>query len=73
VESQPSEGKRDLAPSSSVRRLGWYEMTLMDAQEQEAPRSTLRERRPSTKFPNFMALICSVIDSVTSSIQGAAN
>jgi hypothetical protein len=74
VGSQPSDGKRELAPSSSVRRPSWYEMTLMDAQEQEeAPRSTLRESRPSTKFPNFMALICSVIDSVTSSIQGAAD
>jgi hypothetical protein len=33
----------------------------------------LRESRPSTKFPNFVALICSVIDSVTSSIQGAVD
>jgi hypothetical protein len=48
-------------------------MTLMDAQEKEAPRSTLRESRPSTKFPNFMALICSIIDSMTSSIQGEAD
>jgi hypothetical protein len=48
-------------------------MTLMDAQEQEASRSTLRERRPSTKFPNFVALICSIIDYETSSIQGATN
>ena len=71
---QPSYGKRDLAPSSSVRGSSWYQLTLMDAQEQEeAPRSTLRERRPSTKFPNFMALICSIIDSMTSSIQGATN
>jgi hypothetical protein len=50
--------------------LSWYEMTLMDAQEKEAPRSTLRESRPSMKFPNFVALICSIIDYVTSSIQG---
>jgi hypothetical protein len=56
---------------SSVRRPSWYKMTLMDAQEQGAPRSTLRESRPSTKFPNFMALICSVINSMTSNIQGA--
>jgi hypothetical protein len=48
-------------------------MTLMDAQEQEeAPRSTLRESRPSTKFPNFMALICGIINFVTSSVHGAA-
>jgi hypothetical protein len=71
VGSQPSDGKRELAPSSSVKRPSWYEMTLMDAQEQEeAPRSTLRESRPSMKFPNFMALICIVIDSITSSVQG---
>jgi hypothetical protein len=63
VGSQPSDGKRELAPSSSVRKPSWYEMTLMDAQEQvEAPRSTLRESRPSTKFPNFRALICYVIE-----------
>jgi hypothetical protein len=37
----------------------------MDAQEQvEAPRSTLRESRPPTKFPNFKALICYVIEEV---------
>jgi hypothetical protein len=62
VGSEPSEGKRELSPSSSVRRPSWYEMTLMDAQEQEASRSTLRERRPSMKFSNFMALICSIIN-----------
>jgi hypothetical protein len=74
VGSQPLDGKRELAPFSFVRRLRWYMMTLMDAQEkEEAPRSTLRERKPLTKFANFMALICSIIDSVTSSIQGAAD
>jgi hypothetical protein len=40
VGSQPSDGKRELAPSSSVRRPSWYKLTLMDAQEQEeAPRA----------------------------------
>jgi hypothetical protein len=73
VGSQPSDGKRELAPSSSDKRSSWYEMTLIDVQEQEAPRSTLRESRPSTKFSNFMALICSAIDSVTSIIQGAVD
>jgi hypothetical protein len=74
VGSQPLDGKKELAPSSYVRRPSWYEMTLMDVQEQEeAPRSTLRESMPSAKFPNFMALICSVIYSVTSSIQGATD
>jgi hypothetical protein len=47
-------------------------MILMDVEE-KAPRSTLRESMPSTKFSNFMALICSVIDSVTSSVQGAVD
>jgi hypothetical protein len=43
VGSQPSDGKRELAPSSFVRRPNWYELTLMDAQEhEEAPRSTDR-------------------------------
>jgi hypothetical protein len=74
VGSQPSDGKRELAPSNFFRRPTWYEMTLMDAQEQEeAPRSTLRESKPLTKFPNFMALICSIIDFVTSSVQGATD
>jgi hypothetical protein len=74
VGSQPSDKKRELAPSSFVKRPSWYELTLMDAQEQEEPpRSTLRECRPSTKFPNFTALICSVINSLTSSVKGAAD
>jgi hypothetical protein len=74
VGSQPSNGKRELAPSNSVKRSSWYEMTLMDAQkDEEASRSTLRESRPSTKFPNFMALICSIIDFVTSSAQVVAD
>jgi hypothetical protein len=70
VRSQPSNGKRELDPSSLVRRLSWYKMTLMDAQEQEDSRSTLRESIASTKFRHSVALICSVIDSVTSIIQG---
>jgi hypothetical protein len=73
VGSQPSDGKRELSPSILVKRPSWYEMTLMDAQEQEASRSTLRESIPSMKFPNFVALICSIIDSVTSSIQEATD
>jgi hypothetical protein len=81
VGSQPLDGNRDLTPSNSIRRPSWYEMTLMDSQEQEAPRSTLMdsqeqdaprstlmEKRPLTEFSNFMALICSVINSVTSNI-----
>jgi hypothetical protein len=65
--SQNLDGKRELSPSIYIRGPIWYEMTLMDAQG-EAPRSTLRERRNSTKFPNFVTLICSIIDSVTSII-----
>jgi hypothetical protein len=33
----------------------------------------LRESGPSMKFPNFLALICSVINFVTSNIQGAVD
>jgi hypothetical protein len=69
VGSQPLDGKKVLALSSSVRGSSWYQLTLMDAQEQEeAPRSTLWESSPSTKFPKFMASVCSVINSVTSSV-----
>jgi hypothetical protein len=51
VRSQSSDGKRELSPSIFVRGPSWYESTLMDAQEhEEAPRSTLRENKPSTKF-----------------------
>jgi hypothetical protein len=63
--SQPSSGKEE-APSNSVMKPCWYELTWMDAQEQvEASRSTLRESRPSTKFPKFMALICYIIEEAT--------
>jgi hypothetical protein len=72
--SQPSGGKEELAPSSSVRRPSWYELTLMDAQEHvEAPRSTDRESRPPKKCPYFRALMCSIIDSETSSVQEATD
>jgi hypothetical protein len=41
----------------------------MDAQEQEeAPRSTERKSRPPKKCTYFRALMCSVIDSETSSV-----
>jgi hypothetical protein len=68
--SQPLGGEEELSPSSSVRRPSWYELTLRDAQEKvEAPRSTFRERRPPKKFPNFMVLMSSIIDSESSSVQ----
>jgi hypothetical protein len=72
--SQPSGGEEELAPSSSVRRPSWYELTLRDAQEKvEAPRSTFRESRPPKKFPNFMVLMSSIIDSKSSSVQEATD
>jgi hypothetical protein len=74
VGSQPSDAKRELAPSNSFRRPSWYEMTLMDAQEhEEAPRSTDRESRPPKKWLYFRALMCNVIDSKTSSVQGVVD
>ena len=45
----------------------------MDAHENEDSSSTLRENRLLTNFTNFVALICCVNDSVTSSIQEAYN
>jgi hypothetical protein len=46
---------------------------MKDAQEHvEATRSTFRESRPLKRFPNFMALISSVIDSESSSVQEVA-
>jgi hypothetical protein len=41
VGSETLEGKKEFTPSSSIRILSWYEMTLMDSQEHEASRSTL--------------------------------
>jgi hypothetical protein len=73
VGSQLLDGKRELDPSSPIRRSSWYEMKFMDDQEKEASRSTFSERRSAMKFPNFMELICSVIDSETSSIQEASD
>lgn len=72
--SQPLGGKEELAPSSSVRRPNWYELTLMDAQEHvEAPRSIDRESKPPKKCPYSRALMCRIVDSETSNIQGVVN
>jgi hypothetical protein len=68
VGSQTSDGKRELSSSIYIKSPSWYEMKLMYAKEHEAYRNTLREIRPSTKFSNFMASICSVIDFVTSKV-----
>jgi hypothetical protein len=47
---------------------------LRDAQEYiEAPRSTLRESRPSKKFSNYMELMSNNIDSKPLSAQEGAN
>ena len=35
--------------------------------------STMRESKSLTKFSNFLALTCSIINSVTSSDQGVAS
>jgi hypothetical protein len=65
---QPSSGEEELSPSSSIIRFNWYELALRDAQERvEAPRSTFRESRPPKKFPNFMEIMSSIIDSKSSS------
>jgi hypothetical protein len=48
--------------------------TLRDAQEHdEAPRNIFGESRPSRKFPNFMALMSSIVDSKSSSVQEVAD
>ena len=47
---------------------------VRDTQEYvEAPRSTFRESRPPKKFPNYVALIRSIIDSEPSIFEEAAN
>jgi hypothetical protein len=49
-------------------------MTSRDVQEQaEAPRSTIRESRPSRKFPNYMALMSSIIDVEPSNFEEVAD
>lgn len=53
----PLEGKRELTPFVFAQRPSWYEMTLMDAQEQETtPGTTLQDVKSLTKFSNFLAL-----------------
>jgi hypothetical protein len=73
--SQPSgEEEERSTPSSSVRRPRWFMQTLRDAKEHvEAPSSTFRESRPPKKFPNYMALMSSIIDSESSSVQEATD
>jgi hypothetical protein len=47
---------------------------LWDAQKHvEPPKSTFRESRPPRKFPQYMALMTSIIDSEPSSYEEAAN
>jgi hypothetical protein len=45
----------------------------MDVQEQEAPMSTKEESRPPKKCPYFRAPMCSIFDSKTSGVHGAAD
>jgi hypothetical protein len=39
----------------------------------EAPRSVVRERKPPKKFPNYIALISSIIDYEPSNFELEAN
>jgi hypothetical protein len=72
--SQPSGDEEELAPPSSVRRPRWFTQTLRDAQEHvEAPKSTFRESRPPRKFPNYLALMSSIIDVEPSSFEEATD
>jgi hypothetical protein len=65
--SHTSGGEEELSPSSSVRRPRWLLQTLRDVGE--APRSAVRESRPPRKFPNYMALMSSIIDVEPSSFE----
>jgi hypothetical protein len=61
--SKPSCGEEDLSPSISIRRPGWYELTLTDDQKQvKTLRSTFSESRPPKKFLEFMELMSNVIE-----------
>jgi hypothetical protein len=72
--SQPSSDEESLTPPSSVRRPLWSTQTLRDAQEHvEAPKSTFKESRPSRKFPNYLALLSSIINVEPSSFEEAAD
>jgi hypothetical protein len=47
---------------------------LRDAREHvETPRSTFKERRPSKKFPNYMALMSSILDVEPSNFHEAVD
>ena len=74
VNLQVGRRNQPLPVLSGLRRPSWYELTLMDVQEHvEAPRSTDRESRPPKKCPYFKALMCSIINSKTSNVQGATD
>jgi hypothetical protein len=68
------EVKEQSAPSTSVRRLRWFEQTLRDAREHvKPPRTTLQESKPPRKFPTYMALMTNIIDSEPSNFEEAAS
>jgi hypothetical protein len=69
----PEEVREKSAPSTSVKRPRWFEHTLRVAWEHvEPPKSTFRESRPPSKFPQYMALMTNIIDSETSSFEEAS-
>jgi hypothetical protein len=72
---QPSSEEGEIrAPSTSIKRPQWFSQTLSDAQEHvETPKSTFRESRPPKKFPNYIALMSSILYFKASSFQEAAN
>ena len=58
IGNQPSGGEEESAPSSSIRKPSWYDLTLMDAREHDdALRSTFKESRPPKE------LWCNISDS----------
>jgi transposase InsO family protein len=60
----PVEVAEHPVPSTSVGRPKWFEQTLRDARDHvESPNTTFQESRPPRKFPTYMALTTSIIDS----------
>jgi hypothetical protein len=59
--------EEELSPSIPIKRPRWLLQTLKDTSE--ALRSAVRERRPSKKFPKYMALMHSIIDVEPSNFE----
>jgi hypothetical protein len=74
IQQLSGEQEETRAPSTYVRRPQWFSRTLRDAQEHvETPRSTFRESKPPKKFPDYMRLMSSILESEPSIFQKAAN